>query len=1700
MKFFCINTRSFVFRLSIGMLIMFASITHSHATLCQDIFTDGIATSSSTGTVDFDNFSRIENTDGVIDFRIGQLPSLNPNTCSNGNCVDSGNTTEALNVTSFQFSTSTSVQTVPQNSPPATITQGSHGYITVEQNSGLNINQPSGGPVWTLIRELDIQNDSVLNLTSGTYWIENLTMGGNARLDIDPGENVVLLVNNYITPSNVRLNSNGSPDQLFMVAFQPLTLSNNTQARAYLYTLDDLVLEDNVRFEGAINTQNLSVGQNVAIIFDEDSILNGDFGGLCDTVEQLPDPIGHWSFDMCSVNTGVGEVADVVGSNDADVFGTLGIQQQGQRCQALSFSGSNTHLDIPFVNQYNIDEGTISLWVKPNDIDFASESGATQMALVSKDANGFGSGGHMGIYLSSTGQITIRQQGTNITYTLTSGYQLTQGQWHHIAYAFGPNAMRLYIDGARRAVNSSYTEGIAASQIPITLGANASNVQTTDPNVRSSQLKEFFLGEIDDFRIYDVQLNENLIDELYRLPEDTCINCYQAPELVSNWDFDLCSVDTTSDAIVDIVGGNHGTAVNNVDKTDNGRFCQGLTFDGQQSYVKVPHANNMELSNGALSMWFKVDDLSHASFPRNDGNALFSKDNQGFGNGGHLTMRVLANGALRIRHQSASSDKFIETSGNLISAGNWHHLTYSFGTQGIQLFVDGNLVASDNSFTTGINNNQEFIVFGASARTNINNQVQTENLYDFLQGDLDQIKLYRNQPNQSDVSDWYNESEYACTNCDQVLVASFDFSDTSDDSTTTIDSSGNGYSASFSGTGVSLLPDNNVSCRAMSVGSTNTLSPSEGLLTNLDVDANVGDQGTISMWYRANDSWIDNGPSRTIFDASTTPAEGGDNGDKYFYLNKRNNGRLYAGIEDSEDKDFTFFSTAQNFDSDTWVHIALTWDMPNSELKLFINGVEDSISEINELGGTGLGGLGPLVFGDNSSTYQVGQMSKATLDGQLDEIRIYNYPQSASEIQADIDAVAPCQQVLHYLVSHPDTALTCTNPEVTIKACTNVECTETYAGPSSLTLLPNRVEGGNVLNFANMTTVSLNNRDEGQVTLSISNSLPNAPVVCDPDCTIDYSHAGLEFFNRTTGGTTFESTRLTAQNPLVEVGLRSDGNGSGSCSALENATAQVTFEYQCVSTSAAPYTSNTCRVPFLGIPLGAGTTHSGTIDLAFDSNGEASLGAYNYADAGQLQLNATTSANGATVQATQTVLEIVPDRFNLAVIESDPIIAADNISINIQALGSAGANLPSYQPSDFSFSFERLAPLDANASEARININDSIFVNSSNDDSFKNVSGMVFSNGVFASSNTRISDVGTYQLKAKDADYLGYEIESNLHVFNRVIPAYFDVQLASTPSFADTCSSQFTYIGQAFGYANNPRLTVTAYNALGQVTNNYSDNLWQLNPTQGQLSSSTSFVDQTAYSGAINVLNTGDAPLVTAQTNYDGSASITLTGAQLAYQKVNTPSGADTSPFISDINLTLDDSLFVDADGVCYQTNYPSGGCESYSINNINGTEQRYGRLNLDNSFGPETHSLSVPIFSEYLVNGIWRKNDQDSCSNIAMSQSAGDIIFVHDTDSQADISVGISGVTSTGTLNLGRSDANDLRISPVVNAGNGVQGSAWLHVLPQSTANSWDAHLNYDWDGDGDIDNDDFPKALVTFGLFRGNDRMIHWREVFND
>ncbi|TXR54228.1 LamG domain-containing protein [Reinekea thalattae] len=171
----------------------------------------------------------------------------------------------------------------------------------------------------------------------------------------------------------------------------------------------------------------------------------------------------------------------------------------------------------------------------------------------------------------------------------------------------------------------------------------------------------------------------------------------------------------------------------------------------------------------------------------------------------------------------------------------------------------------------------------------------------------------------------------------------------------------------------------------------NSNSSQDAIDTGVDIDDDIGDQGTIMFWYKSEDD----DENRRLFDASTDS--------KYFYLFLDDDNELEFKLEDSDDEDFTISS--DDFDSEQWNHIAVTWDLDNDELVLYINGNQEDNDDIDSNGE--LGNLSTLYIGDNRQTSNiVGTDNSAT--GYFDDIRIIDRALDEDEIEDYADANRNC--------------------------------------------------------------------------------------------------------------------------------------------------------------------------------------------------------------------------------------------------------------------------------------------------------------------------------------------------------------------------------------------------------------------------------------------------------------------------------------------------------------------------------------------------------------------------------------------------------------------------------------------------------------------------------------------------------------------
>lgn len=375
-------------------------------------------------------------------------------------------------------------------------------------------------------------------------------------------------------------------------------------------------------------------------------------------------------------------------------------------------------------------------------------------------------------------------------------------------------------------------------------------------------------------------------------------------------------------------------------------------------------------------------------------------------------------------------------------------------------------------------------------------------------------------------------------------------------------------------------------------------------------------------------------------------------------------------------------------------------------------------------------------------------------------------------------------------------------------------------------------------------------------------------------------------------------------------------------------------------------------------------------------------------------------------------------------------------------------------------------------------------------------------------SNTAIySEVGAFTMQLVDSGFAsvdandgtpqtcagGYVCSGALNV-GRFVPDHFSVTGSNTPSFKtfnDTvCTSRsFTYIGQGFGYVTVPQALITAQNASGTTTQNYSGSLWRPAPAY-------------AYSSPSGILDTGLVTLPTITSNNNGTGSENVNGTDLlAYVRSLTTPQAPFNANIS-LNLSVTDAseAGVTGNGTINTTTPAIFNGTGSGIAFDSGNLFRYGRLRLSNAFGSELLDLPIPAEAQYWNGTVFVTNAADNCTiitatNIAMSNYLTNL-------SACETAVSVSGRLSGGkssNLKLVKPGAgNNGSVDLTVNLGASATGQTCVAPLPtsqQAVTAANQSYLQGKWSGTNYNQN---PHGRATFGIYKNANDFIYMREMY--
>jgi MSHA biogenesis protein MshQ len=1121
--------------------------------------------------------------------------------------------------------------------------------------------------------------------------------------------------------------------------------------------------------------------------------------------------------------------------------------------------------------------------------------------------------------------------------------------------------------------------------------------------------------------------------------------------------------------------------------SEDAQLCTGATFDGVNDHFVVPPIST-DFSSGFSAMawvdfgsnnnWERIFDFGNGAA---NNNIVFTRQ----GSTNHLRFEIFNGGA---------SCGNIQADNGIVS-GRHHYAVAVASDNTVVLYRDGAAIKSGTTACLPPNVTRNINYIG---RSNWNNE--------YFESEIDELKIFDSTLTATNISNIYN-NENAGNNYDGTTRSCPVIACGTLDAVGIKIGSGGGSSDSQINTTSEAL--------AIHAAWLTASSPATGSIDTGGDTYNVTATGSSEV------DRIDFGGYDQDF-AGTLPYPGADTGvgGEDFLVYTSGTLSLPAG-------DYTIY--VESDDGFSFVMDTLKGDTVSfSKFGSSSSGANNELRYENPTGNSNTGGSFTLT---QDSVFDISAIFFERSGGDYLEISISNdirtnaapsgyetLRHGALNEKVKFGQCAVTSQIDHYRIEHDAQGFTCEAENLTIKACADANCDTLYDEETSITLSPSGWSDGDTLIFTGEFPTSISVQDEGSITLAKTGATPEADLRCfngsNETCNIAFSDDGFEIYGENTGDTLPDQL---AANSFQNVNLRAVRSNNNVCEALLQGTQNIDLTYNCDS-------PDQCLTSLSGISVtGDGTGGStGNIEVEFNDQGEASLAVLNYPDAGRLILSIQAEVDGVTINSSDNeAVDVYPSYLQLTVDQSELLygssgeqnnyIAGEPFTVLIGAYGVNDALLPNYQAESPQLKVTRIQPAN-NGSNGHFKYSDTGTISAQLTAGFTSATGLSFSAGEHQYTTAYYDEVGRINIDVKDNSYLGNEILSNgSKTLGDFYPAYFGVALSATPSLADTCDI-FSYVGETITFATDPEFTITAYNALNVITENYSDNYWNYLPNESTLEANLSFMDTSTYqlTGTAIVIDLGDTPLITNNDNFNGSGTVTITNGRFRYNKVDPVDNrafSPVSPFDAKISLAFSSpffsSTFVDQNGnldtICHQASYSDNTCLEWDIEEVTGTQMRYGRLKLESTYGPEIVPLNVPIKAEYLNDSQWLLNTDDSnCTSIALTETAGQIILTAIDGYDLDL---VGDVKSDGVLILGLPVGDQLKLKAPdpSQLGPGTQGQLTLSLDPTAIGVEWPNHLNYDWDKDGFIDIDDYPKATITFGLFRGSDRIIQWRELLN-
>jgi len=1154
--------------------------------------------------------------------------------------------------------------------------------------------------------------------------------------------------------------------------------------------------------------------------------------------------------------------------------------------------------------------------------------------------------------------------------------------------------------------------------------------------------------------------------------------CNKTPVLpLANYRFDECAYTGVGFEVIDQTGNFSATTHGGVDTFDAGQVERGADIFDEDHYFET----SIVLPNDfSVSTWFKKP-------TSNSDSRLFVLGSMQAG--GDL-LYINRDSNWRWGGWNPNTGAELGSFSFATLDNNWHHMALVFSGGQTQLYIDG-------VFTDAVNRVPEGTLkyIGTSF-----DDVNTTNPQGF-RAPIDEFIVFDGVLSAAEILDIYNNqnagnnydgSVRAPTDCNP-FAAWWQFEENFLDS-----SSANSYD---------LTPFNAPQFGSSNPDPANTIG-SESTCSYVSFDG--------SNYTSIDDSNDFNFPSLTV-STWVNPTSYAASGlrslvskDEHFEFHINSSGQLYWWWRTPSGTSHTLTSTT-SIPLNSWTHVAVVYDSAGIQ-NMYINGVlEKSASFTDGLANTPCDFYIGTDVGTGSSTVCGGVISSRNFQGHMDEVHIYDRALSANEIQDDLNVVHSCSlfDLDHFEINHDGSGLTCQAENITIKACADASCSSLNTENNDVQLSINGTFDQTVTVSGGSTDTSFSYTNVGNATLSLDQTY-ECKNGGSTSCDVVFADAGFRFLYGAAESTIIGS-QISGNSFVDTVQLQAVENVNGVCTGIFTGNKDVELSQQNIapgSTTGLNFKVNGAS----GTTIDKFPTYTSGITLNFGADSKAIIPTPVYLDAGQIRLYAKYDVGGVNLVGNSNDFWVSPAKLvataksggndidgntNTSTTKHKAGQAFDFTVTAYNSLGTAAANITAnYTPNDIQFLLTRTGP-SSGGFDGSFNYGNGT-LSSALSPTYQSVTLNAFGAGFSSTNSASYSEVGLLNLDLQDVNYgfTGNTIVGDAINIGRFYPDHFVQSVAEQGSLDAVCNQNtaFAYTGQvlvndatkgAISYLVNPVVELTAKNGQGATTQNYTE------AGYNKLIAAANFIVAPTTDAAITGKDISLLPLTSnifaGTVSHNGlvaslpSFGIALNAGVLHYELADADNffyprneNSEINAADNDINFLIDQANFVDADLVAITA--------PVNITDTVGINLRFGRAYLENSFGPETADLPQPFSIQYLnSSGNYVLNEQDSCTNFATTNI---------TLTSGTLDKNLTGVNaSTGQL-----DKGETRAMVLTAPGAGNQGT----VNVEYDIYTW---LKYDWDWNGVAAKDfsDNPSAIATFGLFRGNDRIIYQREVNN-